>query len=89
MTIESAVAPASMSEPFIPFGFAGGLYDHDTGLVRFGARDYDAQVGRWIAKDPIGFDGGQTNFYVYVNNDPVNGIDPEGLFTNRSLDGII
>jgi hypothetical protein len=26
----------------IPFGFAGGVYDPDTGLVRFGARDYDA-----------------------------------------------
>jgi uncharacterized protein RhaS with RHS repeats len=27
---------------FQPFGFAGGLYDPDTGLTRFGARDYDA-----------------------------------------------
>lgn len=31
---------------FQPFGFAGGLYDDDTGLVRFGARDYDAYSGR-------------------------------------------
>jgi RHS repeat-associated protein len=38
---------------FQPFGFAGGLYDADTGLVRFGARDYDAVTGRWTAKDPI------------------------------------
>jgi RHS repeat-associated protein len=36
---------------FQPFGFAGGLYDPDTGLVRFGARDYDPEVGRWTAKD--------------------------------------
>ena len=40
---------------FQPFGFAGGLYDHQTGLVRFGARDYDAELGRWTAKDPILF----------------------------------
>ena len=40
---------------FQPFGFAGGLYDQDTGLTRFGARDYDAETGRWIAKDPILF----------------------------------
>ena len=30
----------------VPFGFAGGLYDRDTGLVRFGFRDYDPDVGR-------------------------------------------
>ena len=48
---------------FQPFGFAGGLYDHDTGLVRFGARDYDPETGRWTAKDPIGFSGGDTNRY--------------------------
>lgn len=64
---------------FQPFGFAGGIYDPDTGLVRFGARDYDAFVGRWTAKDPIRFDGGDSNLYVYVGNDPVNGFDPTGL----------
>jgi RHS repeat-associated protein len=65
---------------FQPFGFAGGLWDADTGLVRFGARDYDPVVGRWTAKDPISFAGGDTNLYGYVLNDPVNSIDPSGLF---------
>jgi len=37
---------------FQPFGYAGGLYDLHTGLVRFGARDYDPETGRWTAKDP-------------------------------------
>jgi RHS repeat-associated protein len=64
---------------FQPFGFAGGLYDADTGLVRFGARDYDAQVGRWTAKDPIRFDAGESNLYGYVVGDPVNATDPNGL----------
>ncbi|HEX8618598.1 MAG TPA: IPT/TIG domain-containing protein, partial [Thermoanaerobaculia bacterium] len=45
---------------FQPFGFAGGLHDRDTGLVHFGARDYDPQPGRWTAKDPIAFGGGDT-----------------------------
>lgn len=63
----------------VPFGFAGGLYDADTGLVRFGARDYDPQTGRWTAKDPIGFAGGDTNLYAYVGNEPVNRADPVGL----------
>lgn len=62
----------------VPFGFAGGLFDTDTGLTRFGYRDYDADVGRWTAKDPILFDGGDTDLYGYVVNDPVNGIDTEG-----------
>jgi RHS repeat-associated protein len=71
-----------------PFAFAGGLYDADTGLVRFGARDYDAVTGRWTAKDPILFRGGQMNLYVYVGNDPVNYFDPTGLVTCRfTLDG--
>lgn len=63
---------------FQPFGFAGGLYDADTGLVRFGARDYDPETGRWTAKDPIGFHGGDANLFGYVMNDPVNWVDPNG-----------
>ena len=64
----------------IPFGFAGGLHDRDTGFVRFGYRDYDPDVGRWTAKDPIGFAGWDTDLYGYVLNNPVNAVDPYGLF---------
>ena len=64
---------------FQPFGFAGGLHDPDTGLTRFGARDYDAETGRWTSKDPILFNGGDMNLYGYVLQDPVNYFDPEGL----------
>ena len=64
---------------FQPFGFAGGFYDPDTKLVRFDARDYDGSAGRWTAKDPIRFDGGDTNLYGYVLNDPINLVDPSGL----------
>ncbi len=65
---------------FQPFGFAGGLYDPDTKLTRFGARDYDAQTGRWTAKDPLLFLGRSANLYAYCVNDPVNFIDPDGRF---------
>ena len=64
---------------FQPFGFAGGLYDRDTKLTRFGARDYDAEVGRWTVKDPILFNGDGPNLYSYVLQDPVNKYDPSGL----------
>ena len=67
---------------FQPFAFAGGLYDPDTGLVRFGARDYDPEVGRWTSKDPILFEGGDTNLYGYVLNDPVNLTDSDGLISD-------
>ena len=72
---------------FQPFGFAGGLHDPDTQLTRFGARDYDAETGRWTAKDPILFDGGDSNLYGYVLQDPVNGIDPEGLLFMSTVGG--
>lgn len=71
---------ADSSPGFQPFGFAGGLYDNLTGLVRFGARDYDPETGRWTSKDPIRFQGGDTNLYGYVLNDPINLVDPTGLF---------
>jgi len=67
------------SPGFQPFGFAGGLYDRDTRLVRFGARDYDPDVGRWITRDSILFAAGDTNLYAYVSNDPVTRIDVTGF----------
>jgi RHS repeat-associated protein len=74
----------------IPFGFAGGLHDRDIGLVRFGYRDYDPDTGRWTAKDPIGFAGGDTDLYGYVQNNPMNYIDSNGLFRfgKRPLSGL-
>ena len=75
---EWGVVLADSAPGFQPFGFAGGLYDRDTGLVRFGARDYDASTGRWTNKDPVRFRGG-LNFYEYCYGDPVNLKDPSGL----------
>jgi RHS repeat-associated protein len=70
---------ADTNPGFIPFGFAGGLYDRDTKFVRFGARDYEPQTGRWTAKDLIGFGGGDSNVYAYATSDPINYVDSTGL----------
>ncbi len=72
------ILPSSTNIDFQPFAFAGGLYDTDTELLRFGARDYDPYIGRWISKDPIRFASGDTNFYNYSLLDPVNFQDPTG-----------
>jgi len=74
----------------IPIGFAGGLHDRDLGFVRFGWRDYDTLTSRWTAPDLIGDDGGDNDWYGYCLDDPVNGVDPLGLFRfgKRKLDGL-
>jgi RHS repeat-associated protein len=86
---EFGVVIQEMGAGFQPFGFAGGVYDADTKLVRFGVRDYDPEVGRWTSKDPILFEGGDTNLFGYVNNDPINFIDPSGLRINDQTGGKI
>lgn len=63
---------------FQPFGFAGGLYDPDTHLVQFGAREYDPRTGRFTTLEPLGF-AQSGNRYTYVGADPINRIDPTGL----------
>ncbi|MES9969102.1 MAG: RHS repeat-associated core domain-containing protein, partial [Candidatus Thiodiazotropha sp.] len=64
---------------FQPFGFSGGILDNSTGLVRFGARDYSPETGKWTSKDPIKFEGNDTNLYAYINGNPVNFTDQSGL----------
>jgi RHS repeat-associated protein len=76
---------ADSNPGFQPFGFAGGLRDPDTGLLRFGARDYDPEIGRWTAKDPVGFQGGDSNLYAYAANDPIDFMDPTGLSFMQGL----
>lgn len=66
---------------FQAFGFAGGIYDGQTKFVKFGARDYDPRAaGRWTTKDPILFGGKDTNLFAYTFSDPLNFIDPTGLY---------
>ncbi len=69
-----------------PWRFAGGYFDKDTGLYKFGARYYDATLGRWTQQDPSGQDA---NSYAYVGGDPVNSVDPTGLSFWSDVGGAI
>jgi RHS repeat-associated protein len=61
------------------FGFTG-FYRHQASGINLALyRAYDANLGRWLSRDPMGESGG-INLYGYVGNDPVNAIDPLGLW---------
>ena len=63
------------------FEFVGqwGIMEEANGLDFMRARFYSPSEGRFINTDPIGLAGGDTNIYRYVNNNPINLIDPSGL----------
>lgn len=55
-----------------------GYYSHARSNKNFALlRVYEPQIGRWINRDPIGELGG-LNLYGYVDNSPIDSIDPDG-----------
>jgi RHS repeat-associated protein len=69
---------------FQSLGYAGGLMDRETELVRFGARDYEPRAGRWTAKDPVGFASGSAGLYTYALNAPTYMFDANGAAAARA-----
>ena len=63
------------------YGFTGREFDGEAGIHYYRARYYNSEIGQFISQDPIGFDGGDSNLYRYVNNSPIDSIDPSGLAT--------
>ena len=57
----------------------GQYADTETGLNYNYYRDYDPGTGRYVESDPIGLDGGNMSTYSYVNGEPLDYIDPNGL----------
>ena len=81
----SAVDPATGQAAAVDclFGFTGRAFDANTQIQNNLNRWYDANTGRWLSKDPIGFEGRDANPYRYVGNDPINATDPSGLWDSK------
>jgi RHS repeat-associated protein len=71
------------------FGYTGRESDPETGLYYYRARYFDANVGRFISTDPIGFEAGDANLYRYVNNSSTLLTDPSGKIANVIGGGIL
>ncbi|MBL4886059.1 MAG: RHS repeat-associated core domain-containing protein, partial [Planctomycetaceae bacterium] len=76
---KQTILTGTTENPFTYKGEIGYLYDEQTGLFTLRARDYNPDQARFTSEDPIGLDSGESNFYSYVANDPVNVVDPSGL----------
>lgn len=60
------------------FTYTGRELDSESGLYYYRNRYYDPKIGRFTSQDPLGMVDGP-NLYTYVNNNPINFIDPWGF----------
>lgn len=66
------------------FGFTGYYVHQPSGLQLALYRAYDADLGRFINRDPIGEAGGM-NLYDYVYNNPIGNVDPDGRWVEMEV----
>lgn len=62
-----------------PFQYTGREWDGEIGLYYYRARFYSSAIGRFLSEDLMGFAGDGTDFYLYVENNPLIKDDPTGL----------
>jgi RHS repeat-associated protein len=70
--------PSDLGTLTFDLRFPGQVFDRETGLFYNWHRNYSASIGHYTQPDPIGLTGG-LNPYAYVENNPVDSVDPDGL----------
>ncbi|MDR2407106.1 MAG: RHS repeat-associated core domain-containing protein, partial [Bacteroidales bacterium] len=58
--------------------FTGQILDSETGLMLYRNRYYSTELGRFINRDPIGYEGRDINLFRYVYNIPLLAVDSTG-----------
>ena len=58
--------------------YTGRELDAETELMYYRARYYHSELGRFVSRDPIGYDAREMDLYCYVRNTPTDLIDPFG-----------
>jgi RHS repeat-associated protein len=69
--------------------YTGREGDRESGLYCYRNRYYDVNLARFLSRDPIGYQSGDSNLYAYVAGSPVNGTDPTGLQQAFNLAGCL
>jgi len=86
-TLQANWQPGSYGT-YLAYGFQGGRTDPISGLVHFGARDYDPALQRWVQAEPFEtdyYDG--MNLYEAMGSNPVSVVDPTGFAADDSEGG--
>ncbi|BAN33961.1 hypothetical protein SCD_n00112 [Sulfuricella denitrificans skB26] len=86
-TLANEDADGDNTKVTVNLRFPGQYYDAESGLNYNYARNYDSSTGRYTTSDPIGLDGG-INTYSYVENNPLNYFDPDGLLITSTIGGL-